>query len=147
MQAEFVCQFGNVGGWKHKSRVVHAQSCGFSAMLTEQRCRVSDTVAGGRLEVAYGPKHDWHRYATAQHVKLCWETQCNSKKRRYNNETKVTWCLEVWSRIDGNNFLQRLPEDSHANKLQQVLVDSWTAPIPIASLSCFEHGKMSIKKE
>lgn len=103
-----------------------------------------------------GPKHDWHRYATAQHVKLYWETQCNSRKRRYNNETK--WldctafkadarCLEVWSPIDGNNFLQRLPEDSHANKLQQVLVDSWTAPIPIASLSCFEHGKMSIQKK
>ena len=55
-------------------------------------------------------------------------------------------CLEVWSRIDGNNFLQRLPEDSHANKLQQVLVDSWTAPVATASLNCFEHGKMSIKK-
>ena len=56
------------------------------------------TVAGGRLEVAYRPKHDWHRYATAQHVKLYWETQCNSRKRQYNNETKVTWMHSLQSR-------------------------------------------------
>ena len=45
------------------------------------------------------------------------------------------------------NFIQRIPKDSHANKLQQVLVEPWPAPIAIAFRSFFVHGKTLIKNK